>query len=104
MLYEYCINNNLSKDQILAVLKEYDSTKKFETNNVEDVQREVQEKGPSYVSSKYGVKSDLLKQYPGFRFKKRDKDGKKRQEQTISVAQEPVFDLFGDDDGGGDGE
>ena len=50
MLYEYCINNNLSKDQILAVLKEYDSIKKFKTNSIADIKSEIAEFGLEYVS------------------------------------------------------
>ena len=62
MLYEYCINNDLSKEQILAVLKEYDSIKKFETNNVEDVIKECNEFGLKQVSEKYGVDEKYLKE------------------------------------------
>ena len=62
MLYEYCINNNLSKDQILAVLKEYDSIKKFKTNSIADIKSEIAEFGLEYVSKKYGVSENYLKE------------------------------------------
>lgn len=62
MLYEYCINNNLSKDQILAVLKEYDSIKKFKTNSIEDIKSEIAEFGLEQVSKKYGVSENYLKE------------------------------------------
>ncbi|MCQ2976573.1 MAG: hypothetical protein MJ232_00950 [archaeon] len=95
MLYEYCINNDLSKERILKVLKEYDSIKKFETNNVEDVIKECNEFGLEYVSKKYNVHIDDLKQYPYFRFKKRDKEGKKREPVRIPTKPtNPVVDIF----------
>lgn len=95
MLYEYCINNNLSKERILDVLKEYDSIKKFETNNVEDVMRECREFGLEYVSKKYNVRIDDLKQYPKFRFKKRDDKGKKREPVRVPTKPtNPVVDIF----------
>ena len=62
MLYEYCINNNLSKDQILAVLKEYDSIKKFKTNSIADIKSEIAEFGLEYVSKKYDVSENYLKE------------------------------------------
>lgn len=62
MLYEYCINNNLSKDQILAVLKEYDSIKKFKTNSIADIKNEIAEFGLEYVSKKYDVSENYLKE------------------------------------------
>lgn len=95
MLYEYCINNNLSKNQILAILKEYDSMKRFETNNVEDIIRECNELGLEYVSKKYNVSIDELKNYPKFRFKKRDKKGKKREPVRVPTKPtNPVVDIF----------
>ncbi|WP_297979215.1 hypothetical protein [uncultured Methanobrevibacter sp.] len=96
-LSEWIKLNNIPNNRILKILEEYEQIKAIEFNDPEDVQKEVEEHGLRYVAYKYNVGEKELKEY-GWRFKKRDKDGKRREETPIvkTDEQKPLVDIFDD--------
>ena len=98
-LSEWIKLNNIPNNRILAILEEYENLDAIEFNNPEDVQAEVEEHGLRYVAHKYGVTEKALREY-GWRFKRRDAKGKRREETPIikTDEQKPLVDIFGDDE------
>lgn len=98
-LSEWIILNNIPNNKILTILEEYENIEAIEFNDPEDVKAEVEEHGLRYVAHKYGVGEKELKEY-GWRFKKRDDKGKKREETPIikTDEQKPLVDIFGDEE------
>ena len=79
-LSEWIKANNIPNNRILKVLEYYESN------------------GLRWVANKYGVREKELKEY-GWRFKKRDEKGKKREETPIikTNEQKPLVDIFDDE-------
>lgn len=98
-LSEWIIINKIPNNKILTILEEYENIEAIEFNDPEDVKAEVEEHGLRYVAHKYGVNEKELKEY-GWRFKKRDAKGKKREETPIikTDEQKPLVDIFGDEE------
>ena len=97
-LSEWIKANNIPNNRIIEVLEFYESIDPIEFNSPEDIKHEVEEHGLRYVANKYKVSEKALKEY-GWRFKKRDAKGKKREETPIVKhdEQKPLVDIFDDD-------
>ena len=97
-LSEWIKINNIPNNRILKVLEDYENIEPIRFNEPEDVKREVEENGLRWVANKYGVSEKELKEY-GWRFRKRDEKGKKREETPIikTDEQKPLVDIFDDD-------
>ena len=78
-LSEWIRENDIPNNRILEVLEYYESIKPLEFNNPDDVRLEVEEHGIRYVAYKYGLSEKELKEYH-WRFKRRDANGKRREE------------------------
>lgn len=96
-LSEWIKLNNIPNNRILKILEYYESLEPISFNDPEDVKAEVEEHGLRWVANKYGVREKELKEY-GWRFKKRDEKGKKREETPIikTNEQKPLVDIFDD--------
>ena len=96
-LSEWIKLNNIPNNRILEVLEEYEDLKPMEFNDPKDIKAEVEEHGIRFVAYKYGVSEKDLKEY-GWRFKRRDDKGKKREETPIikTDEQKPLVDIFDD--------
>ena len=81
-LSEWIRENDIPNNRILEVLEYYESIKPLEFNNPDDVRLEVEEHGIRYVAYKYGLSEKELKEYH-WRFKRRDANGKRREETPI---------------------
>ena len=94
-LSEWIKTNNIPNNKILTVLEYYESIEPIEFNDPEDVKKEVEEHGIRYVAHKYGVGEKELKEYH-WRFKRRDANGKRREETPIVKTNEQgtVVDIF----------
>ncbi|AMK15717.1 hypothetical protein [Methanobrevibacter olleyae] len=89
--------NNIPNNRILKILEDYEKIEPISFNNPEDVKAEVEGHGLRWVANKYGVSEKELKEY-GWRFKKRDVNGKRRKETPIikTDEQKPLVDIFDD--------
>ena len=97
-LSEWIKLNNIPNNRILTILEEYENMEPISFNDPEDVKREVEENGLRWVANKYGISEKVLKEY-GWRFKKRDEKGKRREETPIikTDEQKPLVDIFDDE-------
>ena len=97
-LSEWIKLNNIPNNRILKILEYYESIDPISFNDPEDVKAEVEVHGLRWVANKYGVREKELKEY-GWRFKKRDDKGKKREETPIikTNEQKPLVDIFDDE-------
>lgn len=89
----------LSKKKILEAIKMRDDIVPFKTNDVEDIMREIEEFGASYVANHHCISEEILLSYPYFkkyqkRWMKKQKNPKVGQQATESQKQKPVFDIF----------
>ena len=93
-LSEWIKINNIPNNRILKVLEDYENIEPIRFNEPEDVKREVEENGLRWVANKYGVSEKELKEY-GWRFRKRDAKGKRREETPIikTEEQKPLVDI-----------
>ena len=96
-LSEWIKINNIPNNRILKVLEDYENIEPIRFKEPEDVKREVEENGLRWVANKYGVSEKELKEY-GWRFRKRDAKGKRREETPIikTDEQKPLVDIFDD--------
>ena len=96
-LSEWIKINNIPNNRILKVLEDYENIEPIRFNEHEEVKRKVEENGLRWVANKYGVSEKELKEY-GWRFRKRDAKGKRREETPIikTDEQKPLVDIFDD--------
>ena len=97
-LSEWIKLNNIPNNRILQILEDWENIEPIDFNDPEDVKAEVEEHGLRWVANKYQVSEKDLKEY-GWRFRKRDDKGKRREETPIikTDEQKPLVDIFDDE-------